>query len=195
MVDVNLFTNGTPAEKPWLNITANSVSALKFNGGPSLLPTVYSQYSQTSSVIVSNTVLGSLTDGATSVGSLTIPPLNPGSVVKIKAYGLTSGSAASANWSLYVDGKQATVPTDYGSLTETNAGTVIESFITIKSAQVSAFLSATVNNNPQHSNGQLNITWDPTVSHQVDIFAIFSAASSANSFTCSSFFVEISNAA
>ena len=177
----------------WPTIDAHIINADIINAGPSAGPVVTSQYSQTSTNFVVNTILGSLTDGATSIGSLTIPPLPLGSVVKITAFGEAAASSASVNYALYIDAKQSTAPTSIGAFTGTN-GVVIDSFITIKTASTaSLMLRATMDPSNVGSNFQVTAPYDSTISHQIDIFANISAASANNSFSCGSFFVELSN--
>ena len=194
MADVSLLNTGTPSGKLFLNPVVNILTANKVISGPSAGPVVTSQYSQTSTVTVTDTVLGSITDGATFVGSLTIPALPIGAVVKIKADGIASGSAASVNYALYIDGKQATVPTSFGNFSSTNVGVLIDSYITIKSASTaSLILNAQMSGSAPNSNFQIAYAYDSTTSHQIDIFSNISAASLNNSFACGSFFVELSS--
>lgn len=193
-----LNSGPTPAQKNWLNPIVGTLTAAEVKSGPSLAPAITSQYSQTSSVVVSNTVLGSISAGATHVGTLTIPPLPFGAVVKMTAYGITATTGASANYALYIDGKQATSPC--GS---TDAPTIVASptrltcYFTVKdpASSCDAFVDAYINgvSSVDASDVQLDIDYDNTVSHQFDIFASFSAAAVGNSFSCSSFFVELSN--
>lgn len=193
-MDLASLNSGIPATKTWLNPVVNVLTAATINSGPSLGPAVVSQYSQTSSIIVSNTVLGSISDTATFVGSLTVPPVPVGTIIKLKALGLSSVAAATVNFALYVDGKQATVPSGTtGTPTFTNAATEVESYISIKAAAVSAYCGANISGVQPLSNLQLAATYDHTQPHILDIFASFSAAAVGNSFTCASFFVELSN--
>jgi hypothetical protein len=199
MSNLAQVTSGTPQVKPWLDINAGTISAFSINAGPALGPVTTGQYSQTSSVVVSNTVLGSISAGATHVGSLTIPPLPKGTIVKMTAYGVTSTTTASANYALYIDGKQATSPTgSTGTPTIAAAATRLTCYFTVKdpASSCDAFVDAYINgvSNADASDVQLDIDYDNTVSHEFDIFASFSTAAVGNSFSCSSFFVELSNA-
>jgi hypothetical protein len=193
-MDLGLFIEGTPQQKPWLNITANSITALSVSGGPSLAPLTSGQYSQTSTVTVSNTLLASLSAGSTAVGSLTIPPLPVGSVVKIAASGAGGSTVGgSINYALYVDGKQATTTTTFGANYGTNVATQINANVTIGSATASANFMVVASTHSSNGNFQPTITWDRTISHTIDIFMIASAADPSNGFVCSSFVVELSN--
>jgi hypothetical protein len=194
MADLSLSTTGTPATKQWLNIKAGSVAASFVTAGPDLTPVTVGQYTQTENQVIANTDFGSLTDGATHVGTLTIPLVSPGTVVKIKVTGAAVAAAASVNYALYVDGKQATSPTSFGAFTGTN-GVQLDSTICIQAGNTSAFLNAQMSGSSPNSNNQISITWDQTLTHQIDIFAIISATSINNGFTCTSFFVELSNGA
>jgi hypothetical protein len=199
-MDLQALNSGpTPTQKIFLNPIVGTLTAGTVKSGPSLAPAVYSQYSQTSDVAVGNTVLGSISAGATHVGTLTIPPLPFGAVVKMTAYGITSTTTASANFALYIDGKQATAPTgSVGTPTIVASATRLTCYFTVKNPASSCdcFVDAYINgiSNVDASDVQLNINYDNTVSHQFDLFASFSAAAVGNSFTCSSFFVELSNA-
>jgi hypothetical protein len=184
-----------PLPKPFLAqpLSWPVINANVINAGPLPGPVVVSQYSQTSSTFVVNTNLGSLTAGATSVGSLTIPPLPVGSVVKITAFGEAAANNDSVNYALYIDAKQATSPTAIGIFTGTN-GVVINSYITIKSpTTASIILNAQMNPSNTASNFQIAAPYNSTISHQIDIFANIATPSANNSFTCGSFFVELSS--
>lgn len=198
-MDLQALNTGTPATKVWLNPVVNVLTANSVVSGPGSGPVTVGQYSQTSSVVVSNTVLGSISAGATHVGSLTIPPLPLGAVVKMTAYGVTSTTTASANFALYIDGKQATSPTgSTGTPTIAAAATRLTTYFTVKdpASSCDAFVDAYINgvSSVDASDVQLDIDYDNTMSHQFDLFASFSTGAVGNSFSCSSFFVELSNA-
>lgn len=195
-MDLQALNSGpTPAQKEWLNPICGTVTGGVIKGGPSLGPAVYSQYSQTSTITVSNTVLGSLTDTATFVGSLTIPPLSVGTVVKIAASGAGSSNVGdSINFALYIDGKQATTPTTFGANYGTNVATQINANVTIGSASPSANFMVVASGHSPNGNFQPTITWNRAISHQIDIFMNANAADPSNGFVCSSFVVELSNA-
>ncbi len=193
-MDLGIITKGHPNDSPPLNVVFNSVRANHFYGGPGYGPATVGKYSQISTITVANTDFGSITDGATHVGSLTLPPLAVGSVVKISGTGLASATAASINYALYIDGKQATVPTAYGNISAAQVSTSLLGSITVKSlSSVACFLQATMDNNASRSNNQLSFAYDSTVSHDIDIFAFISVTDPDNGFQCNNLVVEISN--
>lgn len=196
-MDLQALNSGTPITKNFLNPVCGKLTAGTVFSGPSPgSPVVTSQYSQISSVISSNTTLASFTDGAADfVGSLTIPILPPGSIVKIKAYGKAGLASGTINYSLYIDGKQATSPTQYAGFVDNTVPTFVESYISIKTNNnATTFLAATMNGIfPFQADNQVAIAYDSTTTHQIDIFASFSVASVNNSFNCNGFFVELSS--
>lgn len=198
-MDLVEFASGPPSIKPWLVINASHIHV-----GPGDGPVSAAQYSQTSIVDVANT-LGpvSITAGATHTGTLVIPPLPVGSVVRFTASGKVNTTPANAvcNFGILIDGLEKTGPTSIST-----GGNAISGFAEIKasvtvypSANAVAFISVSEINSVGPGSGfsllQTNqFSYDNTAAHAFDLAAYFSTASAGNNFAAYQVLCELVNA-
>lgn len=187
----------SPLPKPWLNINANSVHVGPGGGGVSAV-----QYSQLSTVTVTNTVgPSSLSAGSTAIGSLTLPPLPIGSIVKLTAIGFSSLSAGnSENFALYVNGVNVTGTTGMSSFTGSNIGTEIQAYLAVRPSGMavpSLFVQAGASSGftgVSAQGGQLGVPFaysNALATNTIDLQVNFNVAAVTNSFICLSFFAEL----
>ena len=199
-MNLDEFTSGPPSVKPWLRINASHI-----NVGPGDGCVSAAQYSQTSFVAVANTLgPSSITLGASHTGSLTVPPLPVGAVVRITATGRTNTSAANSvcNFGLAVDGGSKTGPTNISTQGDaiSGAGTEVRAALTVyPSGGAVAFISVTEVNSVGPAQGftQIQTTpfpYDNALPHAFDIQAYFNVADPGNNFTAYSVVCELINA-
>ncbi len=179
----------------YTNLNVVSVEAKSIHSGPNNGPVSTCQYSQLSGVAVSNALSGSLSSGATFTGSLSLPPLPVGSVVKIVALGSASALVGVfLNFALYVNGSSV-LPISGAVGAISNLGTKLEAYIVIKSSTVaSLYFASNISGVIPNSQQTATFIYDSESSNSIDLFVNFSAANILNAFLCTSFFVELSNA-
>ena len=207
-MDLDEFTS--PRPKPWLRINGDSADFRFVTGdavhvGPGFGGASAAQYSMTSSTTaldVSGPV--SVTAGAAHTGTLRIPPLPLGAVVRITAGGLTNTAQAGdvCNFGLTIDGIEATgqthISTGGGAIG--TAGTEVRSSLTIVeggAAVASISVSEWSSVGPGGGNTTLQTAqfdYDASVPHVFDIAVYFSRAAPGNNFTCYSCLCELVNA-
>lgn len=188
----------SPLPKPWLNINANSVHVGPSGGGVSS-----SQYDQlTTKTVVNTTAATSLSSGTTAQGSLTLPALPAGAVVKLTATGvMVIPAGQSSNFFLYINGSSV-LGTAISSITVTNSGAKVEAFLAIRAGFVAPSLFALIGNDSGSAGAGavggaaiLPAAFDNTLAtNTVDLRVQHSAASGSQSFACTTFFAELVNA-
>lgn len=210
-MDLKEFTSGfaavgpPTAPKPWLNIAADGILADSVHVGPGYGGASAAQYSQTSFVAVSNTTGPvSITAGATHTGSLTIPPLPVGAVVRITATGRTNTVALNnvCNFGIFIDGLPLTGPTNIDTQGNaiSGAGTEVRAALTVyPSSGAVAFIAVSEVNSigPGAGFTQIQTTpfpYDSSLPHAFDLQAYFNAADPGNNFTAYSVVCELVNA-
>lgn len=204
------FTNGfapigpptTP--KPWLSIYAKGLLADSIHVGPGYGPVSAAQYSQTSVVEVINTTgPTSITAGGTHTGTLVVPPLPVGSIVRLTASGKVNTAIAldTCNFGVFIDGLPKTGPTNISTQGNAIAGAAeVRATVTIYPAGAAvAFITVSEINLVGPGAGftllQTNpFTYDNTVSHTFDLDAYFNRADPGNNFAAYSVLCELVNA-
>lgn len=187
-------TNPQPwAPKPWLNINANSVHVGPGGGGAST--TAYSQFANVSA---SNyTGQRSISANAAHSGSLTIPPLPIGAVIRMRANIGLNLQTSGCTPRLMLNGAEIS-RVSFSSPTVLSGQASFDAEITILP---SSLCKPTFYINPTDlglASDDPSVTGTPAfnnaASNTLDFTIDFSVANANNNFSCTQFYVELLNA-
>lgn len=191
-MDLKEFTS--PLPKPWLVINAASVHTGP-GGGGAASTTVYSQIAANSA---SNyTGNRSISGNAAATGSLTIPPLPVGAVIRMRAnigYNLTSGSS---NLFLFLNGAsiaqvQFTPPTVFAGSGRVEANlTILSGGLCKPTLHVFATDLGLSSDDPVATGTP---AYNNAINQTLDFQIGFGTANINNNFSCGQFYVELLNA-